>query len=125
MTGFALETSTSLEIIAAYASPKRTVQHSGWEVIGGFFLPKSTPARLEALGLVSRAGLTLNVRLYDLTAKTVVSGASLNITSTTLARVLSGIVSLTGQRNFQLQAQLASGSGELDFGLIETATITD
>jgi hypothetical protein len=129
-TGFALEEASSIEVIAAYSAPHTVVpavaSSPGWHVLGEFYLPKSVAkARLDALFMVSSDSLTCRVRLFDMTAKAEVSGSRAQSQTTSPKRILSGVVALTGGRNFQIQAECTGGSGAGLFATVETATITD
>lgn len=132
--GFALTQAASLEIVAAYAAPQTMVPAvaatPGWQVLGAFFLPKSTTARIDALMMVSDPSLTCRVRLYDATpgemnpsARVVPGFASSQ--STTAIRRLGPVVPLTGGRLYQLQCEVTGDAGNDYFGVVPTATITN
>jgi hypothetical protein len=127
--GFALESASSAEVIAAYSTAQTPVpavaESPGWHVLGEFHLPKSTAARLDAIALVSAEGLTCRARLFDRTAAAVVSGAVVSITSLTSVRALSGVVQLIGNHRYQVQAECTGDTGDDQFAVVHTATITD
>lgn len=127
--GFALESASSVEVIAAYSAPHTAVlavaSAPGWYVVGAFYLPKAVRARLDAMITISSSGLTCTVRLYDMHAKAAVSGATVSTTSQALERKLSGMVTLPGNRLYQIQAQCIGTVGDQRFAVIENATITD
>lgn len=128
MSGFAVEKTTSLEIIAAWVAPKIVVPavatSPGWYVMGEYYLPKSTMAQLDVVGCVSHASLTLRARLWDTTANAVVPGG-VTITSLAGVRAKGAKVELTGGRTYQVQVECTGSTGEDRFGVAETATITD
>src|SRR5690606_30939357 len=96
----------------------------GWHVLGGFHLTKSVTCRLEALGQVSGEGLTLRVRLWDMSALAAV-GTPVQIISVPPVRRLGGQVSLTGGRHYQIQVECVGGSTEADFGLVPSVSLTE
>lgn len=128
-SGMAVEEAATLEVLAAWVAPKTVVPAvaatPGWHVIGEYYLPSSTLARLEAILSVSASGLTANVRLWDMSANAAISGAVAASTSTTTARQLSGRVNLTGNRRFQIQMECTGAIGEDKFAILEAAGITD
>lgn len=128
MTGFAVEQATSLEIIAAWVAPKRTVpaveSTPGWYVVGEYFLPKSTTARLDVIASVSHESLTCRVRLWEVESRTPVPGTVI-VQSTVGVRALGPGVSLVGGRRYQVQAECIGNTGDDRFGVVEAATITD
>lgn len=128
LQGMAVEPATSVEVVAAWVVPKTVVSAvaaaPGWVVLGEYFLPKSTKARLESILSVSADGLTARVRLWDVTAGAALPGA-VTRTSQVPARELGGVVSLVGNRSYQVQAECVGGEGEDQFAVIESAGITD
>ncbi len=122
-----LTNENQVEIISAYSAPEFQIpaveDEPGWYVIGGFHLPVSSSAMLDVIGLVSEDGLTLSARLFDLNTNAVVSGSLVEITGTFDTRALSGSVELTGNRLFQIQAQVV-GPAVDGFGILKTATLT-
>lgn len=129
-SAFALTDAESPQIVIAYAAPATTVpavdETPGWHVVGQFFLPTSCEARLDVQGCVSDAALIGNARLYDATANEVVSGSLVSYAGTlVVTRKLSGVVELTGQHNYQIQAECTGDSGDDFFMTIQTATVSD
>lgn len=132
--GFALTQAASLEIIAAYGSPQVMIPAvdatPGWQVLGAFFLPKSTRARLDALMMVSDPSLTCRVRLYDASPGAIAAAARVipglaTSQSLTMQRRLGPLVSLVGSKLYQIQAEVIGDSGDTYFGVVPTATITN
>lgn len=127
--GAALTTVDSASVVSAYSSPLTQVPAveatPGWQVLGAFYLPLPTTARLDALMVVSASGLTVRARLFDLDANAVVSGSTTQSTSTTPERTLSGIVALTGQHNYQIQAECVGDVGFDKFAVVLSATVSD
>lgn len=123
-----LSNNSGVQIVAAYSTGKEVVQavaeSPGWHVLGGFHLTKSVTCRLEALGQVSAEGLTLRVRLWDMTALEPV-GSPVQIVSLAPVRRLGGQVSLTGGRHYQVQAECVGGGTEADFGVVPAVTLTE
>lgn len=128
MTGFAIESTESLEVVAAWCAPKKTipavVESPGWYVLGEYYLPKSTWARLDATGSVSDASLTMTVRLWDVEENAPVGGP-VRIESTEGLRVVGANIYLHGNRTYQVQAECTGGKSESFFGVAEAVTITD
>jgi hypothetical protein len=129
--GFALEAASSIEVIAAYSAAPATIQSvaatPGWHVVGEFYLPKSCDARLDVILSVSDSSLVARARLYDLgaTPPAAVSGTVVSTSSETPSRLLSGVVTLTGSRRYQIQVECTGGTAETDFAVFQTGTITD
>lgn len=125
---FLIAETASVEVLSAYYSPQGTVPavatEPGWYVLGGFFLAKSTQARLDVLGLVSQEGLICTVRLFDLKAAIPIAHPVV-LTSQTATRVLGDQVGLTGDRNYQIQAQCVGGESDADFAVLHSVTLTD
>lgn len=128
MSGYAVEPANTVEVVAAWAVPQSVVTAvgaaPGWTSLGEYFLPKNCVAQLELVGLVSSAGLTLTLRLWDVTNKAPVNGAA-STTSQAPVRVLGTKVELTGNRTYQVQAQCVGSVGIDKFGVVQSATITD
>ena len=130
MLSFGLEQATTTEVVAAYSAPQTMIPAvaatPGWYVVGSFFLPLTVTARLDAILQVSAAGVTANVRLFDMTDLAPVTGAAVSSTSTAQERKLSPVFSLTGNRRYQIQAEALHGTPALDkFAVVSTASITD
>ncbi len=119
MQTLALTTEGQVEIISAYAAAQKTidavVSTPGWEAVGAFFMPVSSPAKLEVIGLVSGAGLVLRARLYDVTADAAVSGSVASIAGALVdTRAVSGEIDLTGGRVYRMEVEVtgaADGDG--------------
>ncbi len=128
MEGYALTKAPSFDVVSAYASSRAQVPGvattPGWRVIGTFFLPLDGDARLDVLGFVSSGGLTAKVRLFDLTSLQPVAG-EVTFSGTTPARTLGARVSLSGQRNYQIQAECVGATGDDKFATIETVSLSE
>lgn len=126
--GFELTTEDILEVIAAYSSPQATIPSvaatPGWQVVGGFFLSDNVSCQLDAIASVTDDSLVCRLRLFDLTAVAEVSGSRAQTSETVPTRVLSGIVSIQGNRNYQIQAECTGGVADSLFAVVTTATIT-
>lgn len=129
MTGFPLTQPASLEIVLATTSGQRTLQAvaatPGWYVVDEFPLARSVSAGLDVLGLVSAAGLTMRVRLFDVTTASVVGGVGVTITATAATRAQSARAALTGGRVYQLQAEVTGGTGDGNFGVLQQAALSN
>lgn len=127
MQGFALTTEQIIEIISAYSAPEREVDAvaatPGWNVIGAFPMPATAKLRLDVIGSVSHASLTLRCRLYCVTpgAVGVVSGSEVVITSQSDVEAFSGVVDLVGQRLYQIQCEVTGAAGTGLFGVVRRA----
>jgi hypothetical protein len=126
MQTIALTTSPQVEIISAYATTNQTLPavsaSPGWYVLGAFFMPVTHDVRLETIGVVSHAGLTLRVRLFDLTEAKPISGTLVELTELVDTRRRSGLVNLKGNRAYQVQAECIGG-GPSGFAVVKTATL--
>ena len=138
LQGNALETASSVEVIAAYSAPQTVVpafntldptNNTGWYVCGSFYLPRSCTARLDAIVFVTNNLLTCRLRLFDMQLLAELSGSRFSCAPLIPTRVLSGIVAMPGARMYQIQADcyLVSGSAPLatEFAVVAGATISD
>lgn len=131
--GYALEEATTTQVVSAYAAAPMeipaydTAAPPAWFVAGEFFLPLGVDAvRLDVIGFVSDPVLTLEARLFDMTAAEPVDGSSVSITKTTSTRALSGGMELAGNRQYQIQIRCFGGaSADFYLGSMSTATISD
>jgi hypothetical protein len=128
--GYALTTKVDTEIVSAYAAAMQKVpavaSGVGWFKVGSFFVPKTlSQTRLEIIASVSAAGLTGTARLYDPTVgvDAPVSGSDVSFTGTDTARVLSGIIAVTGARTYFVLVQVVGATGADKFGMFDTATL--
>jgi hypothetical protein len=87
-----------------------------WYVIGSFYAANAETANLEILGCVTDGGLSLNARLFDVTAKAVVAGSSATITALIDGRAVSSSFSLIAGHLYQMQAECVGGS--TGFGVV-------
>ncbi len=129
-SGYALTTEFETEIVSAYAASMQEVPGvaaaPGWFVVGSFYLPKTLDkVRLEVIALVSAVGLTGTARLYDPTlgVDAPVVGSEAIFTGQDLARFFSGIVALTGNRTYWMQAQVVGAAGVDKWGTVATANL--
>src|SRR5262245_2591698 len=117
MHGFELLTSPEVEVLSAYSAPQAPIPAvaatPGWYVVGAFFLHAAAELRLELIGAVSDASLTMRARLFDLVVKAPVSGIQATISGLnglTDQRVLSTSAELAGNRTYQIQVEVTGGS---------------
>lgn len=122
MQGLALTTEQIIETISLYSTSAQQISGvsvaPGWQVVGAFPMPTTASVRLDVLGSVSDASLVMSVRLYCVTAGFVgvVSGSMVSIASTTDVEQFSGVFSLTGARQYQVQSQVVGNAGVSYFG---------
>lgn len=125
---YATQEATSFEVVSAYAASRQTIpsyiEDPSWQVIGAFFLPLTGDARVDALGSVSENGLTLKVRLFDLTTLLPVPGEVV-IVSTSPTRALGPVVGLTGGRSYQIQAMCTGGNSTSKFATLDTVSLSE
>ncbi len=130
MQGFALTTEQIIEVLSVYATAEQYIDAvaatPGWYVIGGFSMPASADVRVDLIGSVSAASLTVRVRLFCVTTGAVgaVSGSEAQLSSTLDTQAFSGVVSLVGGRAYQLQAEVTGFAGAIYFGVVRRATLS-
>ncbi len=128
MSGFGTTQTDSLEVITAYIAQSGEIPavaaDPGWRVLGAFFLPISSSARVELIGSVSNVILTLTVRLFDMTTGAPVSGSTVQVVTTTDDRELSGVFQLLGGHLYQFQAEVTGAAGTAYFGKVKSASLT-
>jgi hypothetical protein len=131
LKGYATQEQADTEIISAYAAAMQQVPAvaaaPGWFKVGSFYLPKSLErCRLEVIASVSDEDLTGTVRLYDSTStvEAPVSGSDVSITSLAVETARSGGFSLVGDRTYFIQMQVVGASGDDQFGVLDTASLT-
>ncbi len=115
----------TVEIIAAYTATNQAfpavAAAPGWYVVGSFFMPKASPARLECEGLVSAVANVLTMRLVDVLTGIPVGGSTTEgISAMVDTRKLSGSFELAGGKTYQMQAQIIGPSG---FGVVRAASL--
>ncbi len=125
--GFGLSSTPEIEVLAAYSAPQQSVAavaaSPGWHVVGAFFLQTSTTLKLELVGQLSHASLTMRARLFDLSARELVSGINPSISGaagTMDQKVLSGAAPLTGNRTYQIQVEVTGNAGGSYFGVVRS-----
>lgn len=129
MQGIAATASASVELISTFTATNQAipavVSEPGWYVIGTLFLPIGvTGVQLEAIGALSVAGLTMNVRLFDLVAVAPVGGSDTTaLTAIPDTRSTSGLFDLTGGRQYQIQVQVIGTVDPANFGTIKSAQL--
>ncbi|HYQ47144.1 MAG TPA: hypothetical protein VER11_34475 [Polyangiaceae bacterium] len=124
LSGLALTKEETIEILSVYATAEERIDAvtsaPGWEAIGAFPIPATADIRLDVLGSVSDAALTLTVRLYDITSghEGPVAGSEVNITSLLDAQAFSATFTVIGNHRYQVHAQVVGASGASYFGHI-------
>lgn len=127
MLGLSQETSPIAELSVNMVVPTRTIPavdaSPGWHVLGEYPVPKTTPAKLFAVLVASASGLTVRVRLWDVTAKAELANA---IASTSLLPEYAqgGEVDLVGGQRYQIQAECTGAAGDDKFATILSAGVT-
>lgn len=127
MRTVALTTGQSVEVISAYAAPMTPIDavtaSPGWVVVGAFRVPVSAKGRLEIVGLLSDAALSMTVRLFDLTTVAGVGGSIAQIDGATLDTFArSGVFDFVGGHVYQVQAEVV-GSAVGGFGVLKSAQL--
>lgn len=127
--GFAVETATSIEAVAAWVVPQTvltaTATAGTWYVLGEYYLPTTVSVSLDVTHQVSSALLTLQTRLWDVTDEAAVSNALVSTSSVPAVRTLSPAVELAGARRYQVQSRCYGSAGPEFFGAVQAATISD
>lgn len=129
MQGFALTQEQIIEVLSVYATAEQYIDAvaatPGWTVIGGFTMPATADIRIDVLGSVSNASLTLRTRLYCVTpgAVGVVSGSEATLNTVADSDVQSGVFSLTAGRIYQFQTEVVGAAGAAFFGVVRRACL--
>lgn len=127
LSGLALTTQQVIEILSLYSAAQQSIVAvavaPGWNVIGAFPMPTDADIRLDVIGSVSDASLTMTTRMYCVSPGFVgpVSGSSVQIASTTDVEVFSGVFTLQGGRLYQVQVEVVGAAGDDFFGLVRRA----
>lgn len=126
MKGFALTTVPGLQILSTYSAPQDDIESvaatPGWEVVGAFYLPIAAALRIELVGMLSAAGLTMRARVFDVTAAAPITTSYASISATTEARAVSGVLQLAGAHIYQLQVEVTGATGQ--FGVVRSVAPT-
>lgn len=101
----------------------------GWEVVSAFYLEDAQATLiLNAIMLVSQAGLIGRVRIYDLTAGAAVAGSTLALPVSTLTdtRLTSGNLgaAMPAGRIYQIQIECTGGATVADFATLRSAVVS-
>jgi hypothetical protein len=99
----------------------------GWVVLAEFDLDVApSSAELDAIALVSAGALTLNLKLYDVTAAADVPGSDLTTSDTTGARLTTAdlIADLVEGNRYQILAEVVGGTGAANFGRVRYAVLS-
>lgn len=127
MKGVKINEKPSLTILTAYVSSQEDIESiaatPGWQVVGAFHMPLTETIVLELIGFVATAGLTMRARLFDLSTNLPIDTAYAQITSTTDSRNLSGPITLTGGRDYQLQVEVTGADGSFGVSRAVCATV--
>jgi hypothetical protein len=126
--GFATTSRPSIEVLSASNASQDDIPSvaatPGWFVVHAFYLPVSVALRLELIGLVSEAGLTMRARFFDLGVNAPVASSEASITATTDTRALGPLVELTGARLYQIQVEVTGGGGAEQVGVVRAGAAT-
>lgn len=127
LSGLALTTQQTIEILSLYATSQQpilaVVADPGWTVVGTFPMPTTADIRLDLIGSVSDPSLTMIARLYCTTAGFAgeVSGSRVQLTSLIDAEMFSAQFTLNGGRIYQVQAEVTGNAGDSYFGYVRRA----
>lgn len=105
-----LTAGAKVEILSSYTATNQQLpgvaSAPAWVPIGAFYMTTDAPVKLEAIGSVTFAGMSLSVRLFDVAGAVPVDGSTTDaITAMIDTRVLSGAFDLPGGKVYQMQAQ--------------------
>lgn len=127
MFGLSQEISPLAELAVNMVVSSKTIpaveDSPGWFILGEYQVPKSTPVKLFAVLLNSASGLTLRVRLWDVTARAELAN-SIASSSTSPQYAEGGSVDLVGGQRYQIQAECTGAEGDDKFGTILSAGVT-
>ena len=128
MKGFGLTSRPSIEVLSAYSAPQDDIESvattPGWHVVGAFPMPLTAELRLELVGLVSEAGLTMRARFFDVTDNAPVASSDASITATVDTRALGPVIELEGGHLYQIQVEVTGGGDPDQFGTMRMAAPT-
>lgn len=100
---------------------------AGWIVIAEFDLDTLPPsAILDAIALVSNVALTVDLKVFKVTAPPGdVAGSAISTTSLTGGRITSGdfVAALVLGSRYQIQARCTGGSTAADWAVVRYATV--
>jgi hypothetical protein len=129
----ALTTTGQIEIVSAYSTRQEeiTAFDSGttpdpWIVIGGFVVSLDVPsAKIQAIGLVTAAGLILRVRVFDVTARAPVAGMLTSISGTAEIRAegTAGVLLAGHQYQFQAACTKVGAPAEDEFAILRSCQL--
>lgn len=127
LSGLALTTEQTIEILSLYASSQQPIfgvgAAPGWQVFGALPMPTTADIRLDVIGNVSDSSLVMSVRLYCISPGSVgvVSGSLLTLSSLADSQQFSGQFTLVGGLLYQVQAQVVGNAGNSYFGNVRRA----
>lgn len=128
MSGFPKITVSTVEVVIASTAGKHVIQAQttspGWRVINEFPFALTAKAGLDVMGMVSAAGLSLNLRLVDASTGAVV-GSAVSIQQTSPTRAKGGQITLTGGKVYQIQAECIGAVSDTNFGTVQAAAVSD
>jgi hypothetical protein len=126
--GYGLTSRPGIEVLSAYSAPQTDIESvattPGWHVVGAFKMPLTAELRLELIGFVSGAGLTLRARFFDVTAGAPVASSEASTTATTDTIALGPVVTLTGGHLYQIQAECTGGGAPEQIATVRAAAPT-
>lgn len=127
LQGYAVTPAVDAEIVAAYAASNQkipgVVTGPGWTAIGTFYLPKTVQCLLDVIALTTDPALAFSARLYDPVTGVPVSGSVASAASMTAVdtRLLSGVITLQGNKIWGLEAQAVGATGDGEYAVVRTA----
>lgn len=130
LSGLALTTEQVIEVISLYSTPPLPLlgveDEPGWYVAGSIWMPVSADVVLDMIGIISDPSLVMTTQLYCLEPGFIgeVAGSRVQLASAPIdTRALSSQFTLTGQRMYQVRAQLVGNAGAGYFGTLRRATL--
>jgi hypothetical protein len=126
--GFGLTIAPEIEVLAAYAAPQGEIPavaaSPGWHVVGAFRLELTATLRIELIGSVSDAALTMRARLFDLEDVAPVASMQASLSALTDEAAYAARVELTGNRIYQIQVEVTGAVGSDKFGVLRSVAPT-
>lgn len=116
-----------LEIVTTFQSPERSIEAftdaTHYHVLGAFVPSVSARARLEILGLASKAGVTLRAWFFDTVTASLIAGSLTTLTETADTVRRGQAVDLVAGRTYQIFVSVqAAAVAEDAFGVFRYAT---
>ena len=127
--GFSFTGADQFEVVVTYTAAQQTVQGvasgTGWTVVGGFEPSSNVEARVEIVGSVSKPGLTMTARVWEVAgdASGALGGAANISTESPSSAQLASPVTFQAGRIYQLQVSVVGDAADDAFGIIHSVTL--